>query len=91
MIDFLKKYEISDNIIKEIMDSNTSANLYNFNCNQDDVGKIINYLRELGFNYINELIIYRIDLFFLRFDEFMEKFNVDNINKLYDLVDFIND
>lgn len=73
-------------IINQIKDINVDVNLYNLNCNQDNVEKIIGYLRELNFEYIDDLLINKLDLFFLTFSEFKNKYNQDNINNLMEYV-----
>lgn len=88
MIEFLKEYNISLDVIDRIKKENSSANLYNFSCNDEEIEKIINYFRELGINCINELLIYRIDLFFNSLDDIKERFAKYNSK---DLVDSLND
>lgn len=89
MIDFLKKCNFSDNEIKQIEEVNSSANLYNLNCNEFDVIKIIEYLHQIGFNNVLEILMYNIDIFFVGFDEFKNKFEqkdkriIDIINHEY--------
>ncbi len=70
MIDFLRNCGITDKVINDIKSVNVDTNLYNLNCNQDEVIKIIQCLRDIGVNCISELLVYRIDIFFLSFDKF---------------------
>lgn len=84
MIEFLKKYGITDKVIQEIEKMNSSANLYNLNCNQDEAVKIIQCLRDKGINCVEELLIYKIDLFFMSLDNFENRYfkqDVDNFVK----------
>jgi len=94
MIDFLKKYGINDAVIKEMEKVNSDANLYNFSCNQDEAIKIIQYLRDIHVSCIEQLLIYRIDKFFISCDDFKKMYikqNVENfvklINEDYTLID----
>ena len=96
MLDFLEKCEINNDVINEMKSNNVSANLYNLSCNSDEVIKIVQYLNKIGVNCVNELLIYRINIFFLDFETFIEKFvknDIDNfvkiINTDYNLVDEI--
>lgn len=86
MIDFLKDCGLSDIEIQQIEDVNSSANLYNLNCNEFDVIKMMNYLNEIGIKNKNDLLMYRIDLFFTSFDTFKDKFEKYDRNKIVDLV-----
>ena len=86
MIDFLKKCNFSDIEIKQIEEVNSSANLYNLNCNEFDVVKIIEYLHQIGFNDVLHVLMYNIDIFFTSFDEFKSNFE----NKDKRIIDIIN-
>ena len=65
MISFLEKCGISTLVINEIEKNNSSANLYNFSCNKEEILKILGYLKELGVCCIDELLIHRINIFFI--------------------------
>lgn len=82
MLDFLRKYNISEDVIKKIEKENSSANIYNFNCNEEEVCKIIEYLQGLGITCIDNLLIYRIDMFFSNFDSLKKKLSKYETNSL---------
>ena len=86
MIDFLKECGLSDIDIQEIEEFNSSANLYNLNCNELDVVKMIDYLREKGIKNILLLLKYKINIFFTDYENF--KLKVDSIDDKY--IDLIN-
>lgn len=86
MIDFLKECGLSDLDIQEIEEFNSSANLYNLNCNELDVVKMIEYLKDKGIKNIVLLLKYRINIFFTDFEDF--KLKVDKIDDKY--IDLIN-
>ena len=86
MIEFLKECGLSDLDIQEIEEFNSSANLYNLNCNELDVVKMIDYLREKGIKNILLLLKYKINIFFTDYENF--KLKVDNIDDKY--IDLIN-
>ena len=84
MIGFLEKCGISTLVINEIEKNNSSANLYNFSCNQDEVVKILNFLRSHGVKTIEQLLINRIDMFFVDFNKFYNLYvrnDIDNFVK----------
>ena len=87
MVDFLIDCGISKMIVNQIEDINVYENLYNFNCNQDNVIEIINYLRELNFEYIDDLLVNKLDLFFMTISEFKDKYNFDNLSNLMEFVE----
>jgi len=80
MIDFLKKCGITDLVINEIINVNSSTNLYNFSCNQDEIIKIIGFLKEIGVNCIEQLLVYRIDMFFVSLDKFKKIYIKEDVN-----------
>ena len=86
MVDFLIDCGISKMIVNQIENINVYENLYNFNCNQDNVIEIINYLRELNFEYIDDLLVNKLDLFFMTISEFKNKYNRDTFNTLFEYV-----
>ena len=86
MVDFLIDCGISKMIVNQIENINVYENLYNFNCNQDNVIEIINYLRELNFEYIDDLLVNKLDLFFMTISEFKNKYNKYSF---YDLMEYI--
>lgn len=98
MIDFLKDANITDDTIIEIMKNNNEASLFNLSCNDEDAIQTINYMRGIGITNIDELLIYRIDIFFITFEQFIKrlsKFNVpilvNLINDNYANIDIINE
>ena len=98
MIDFLKDANITDDTIIEIMKNNNEASLFNLSCNDENAIQIINYMRGIGITNIDELLIYRIDIFFITFEQFIKrlsKFNVpilvNLINDNYANIDIINE
>ena len=81
MLDFLRKYT-SDSVIAKIEKENSSANIYNLNCNFEEVCKIIEYLKELEVTCIDNLLIYRIDIFFRSLDDLKKIFDKYETNSL---------
>ena len=97
MLEFLKEYGISDNIIKMIEKENSRANIYNLSCNMEEVGKILDYFKSLNINCINDLLVYRIQIFFNCYEDILECFSkynitslVEKINEDFAIIDEIN-
>lgn len=86
MIDFLKKANISDEVILSIMNNYNDAILYNLSCNADNCLEIINYLKELNIEVIDELLLNRIDLFLNTKEDIVKKFSKYNIPLVVDLI-----
>lgn len=72
MIDFLKKTNINEDILIEIIKNNNPSALSSLSINEEECVKIINYMKEIGFTCIDELLINRIDLFLSSFDKFIK-------------------
>ena len=98
MIDFLKNVGISNDVLVEMIKNNDETAIFDLSCNDEDAIEIIKYMRNIGVTNINELLIYRIDIFFLTFEQFIKrlsKFNipalVNHINDDYANIDIINE
>ena len=96
MLKFLEKCNISNDIMKKIEKENSSASIYNLNCNGEEVCKIIEYLNQLNITCIDDLLVYRIDVFFRsledlkkRFSKYEEKSLVQALNNDYSIIDEI--
>jgi hypothetical protein len=97
MIDFLKNAGISNDVLVEMIKNNDETSIFDLSCNDEDAIEIIKYMRNIGVT-IDELLIYRIDIFFLTFEQFIKrlsKFNipalVNHINDDYANIDIINE
>lgn len=82
MIDFLKELGIEDKTIDIINNKYHDNILYSINCNEYEINKIINYLRNVGVTCIDELLINYIDIFFKDEEEIRNSFNKYDINIL---------
>ena len=79
MVDFLKKANISDEVISKMKEEYSDSTLFDLSCNEDDCLKIINYLKELGINNIDDLLLYEIEVFKLKFNDLVKKLSKFNI------------
>ena len=97
MLDFLIEYGISDRVINKIEHVNSRAYIYYLYCNCDAVIKILKYFNELKINSIDELLIYRIEIFFNSLEDITKSFSkydinylVEQINNDFSFIDEIN-
>ena len=65
MLSYLKEYDLSDDQIKDIINTYDNDLLKNLNFSKKNVKEIIKYLKEFGANDIYSVIKNRIDLLFL--------------------------
>ena len=86
MIDFLKTAGISEEVINTMYEMNEDNVLYNLSCIQDDCLKIIEYLKELGIQNIDELLLYELNIFYLEYDEIVKKISKFNIPVFVNLI-----
>ena len=65
MLSYLKEYNLTDDQIKDIMNTYDNNLLKNLSFSKKNVKEIIKYLLEFGVEDIYNVIKYRIDLLFL--------------------------
>ena len=75
MEDFFEKEQISKETIDTLNEIYPEATLFDLKCN--NIGSIKNteYLKSLGINVIEELLIERIDIFIMSLDRLKQYFN----------------
>ena len=97
MVEFLKKCDVKEETINELIKSQDSSFLFDLNSNEEECINIINYFKEIGIKDIDELLLYESELFFktikkikyafskFDIDEFVELINQDynNISDIY--------
>lgn len=100
-MDFLYKYDITDEDIKEITERNGEAIIKNITLNKDNVMEVIDYLLEVGVNktVIRDFFVEQIGMFFRTKDEIADVFDeyeIDSIVKSFnydvntvDQIDFV--
>ena len=86
MISFLKKYGINDKIVIEIERVNSDANLYNLNCNQEEVVKIIQCLRDIGVCCVDQFLRCITEIFFLSLEQFKKRYIKDNVDSFVKVI-----
>lgn len=65
MLTYLKEFNITDEQLKDIINTYDNVLLKNLNFSKRNVKEIIKYLKDFGVEDIYKLLKYRIDLFFL--------------------------
>lgn len=83
-MDFLYKYGISDEDIKEITERNGEAIIKNITLNRDNVIEVIDYLLEVGVNknVIKDLFVEQIGMFFRTKEEISDVFDEYEIDSI---------
>jgi len=84
MLDFLKKYDITEDTINIIQTNENPSYIFDLYCNEEECSKIIKYLKELGIKDIETLLINELDLFF------HNKKQIENAFSNFEIVEFIN-
>lgn len=82
MLNFLLECNIDENVIKDIENTYYDGVIYNLNCNEYEIVKIIDYFRKIGIEYINELLVFNIKVFLCSFDEIVNRFSKYNIDEI---------
>jgi len=72
-MDFLKIVGITDDTIKKMIDNNSHQCLFNLECNQDECLKIINFMKNIGIQNIEEMLIQIPEIFIQSVSDFMKK------------------
>ena len=85
-MEFLLKYGFDQDSIDAIINNNDSAIIYNIELNKDNVGAVIDYLKEIGVNdyAIRDLFVHQIGIFFRTKEEIknvFDEYEMDSIIK----------
>ena len=92
MLSYLKEYDLSDDQIKDIINTYDNVLLKNLNFSKRNVKEIIKYLKDIGVEDIYNVIKNRIDLFFLPLSLVKQNFTkLDKNMLLYLLNNSIDD
>lgn len=95
-MDFLKEYGISDSVIDSMIDKYDDSVLSLLMSEEYNVGLVIDYLKTIGVSVIDELLINRVELFYIdvmkikrSFDKFETDKLVESINKDISYIDYL--
>ena len=86
LLNYLKEYDITDDQIKDIINTYDNNLLKNLSFSKKNVKEIINYLKDFGVEDIYNVIKNRIDLFFLPLSLVKQNFTKLDRNMLVHLL-----
>lgn len=83
-MDFLRKYDLTDEDIEEIVNRNGEAIIKNVMLNKDNVMEVIDYLLEVGVdkNVVKDLFVEQIGMFFRTKEEIADVFDEYEIDSI---------
>ena len=85
-MNFLREYDITDEVIEQIRENNDSSIIQSVIYNEHNVGKIINYFKEINIEVIEELLISRLELFTVDLSKIKSEINKYNVEILVNLI-----
>lgn len=85
-MNFLREYDITDEVIEQIRTNNDSSIIQSLIYNEQNVGKIINYFKEINIEVIDELLISRPELFTIDLSKIKSEINKYNVEILVNLI-----
>ena len=85
-MNFLREYDITDEVIDQIRENNDSSIIQSVIYNEQNVGKIINYFKEINIEVIDELLISRPELFTVDIVKIKSEINKYNVEILVNLI-----
>lgn len=85
----LLNLNIDNDVIEEVISHNGGSILTDIDGFNNNVRNNLIFLKELGINCINELLIYKMDIFFINYTDLKQK--VINLKDLGDFVDKVNE
>ncbi len=90
-MNYLLDLGFNNETINKILEINGDAISLSFECNEENITNIINYLKKIGIKNIDQILIYEVDFFLNNFEEVKRKINnyeiIDNINEDYAYVE----
>ena len=85
-MNFLREYDITDEVIDNIRNNNDFSVIQSLIYNEKNVGKIINYFKEINIEVIDELLISRPELFTVDVSKIKSEINKYNVEILVNLI-----
>ena len=85
-MNFLREYDITDEVIEQIRENNDSSIIQSVIYNEHNVEKIINYFKEINIEVIDELLISRPELFTVDISKIKSEINKYNVEILVNLI-----
>ena len=85
-MNFLREFDISDKTIERIKENNDDSILNNLIFDSENVRKIIEFFREIDIEVIDDLLIYRPEIFSIDYKKLVDEFNKYNLKILVSLI-----
>ena len=85
-MNFLREYDITDEVIEQIRENNDTSIIQALIYNEQNVGQIINYFKEINIEVIDELLISRPELFTVDVSKIKSEINKYNVEILVNLI-----
>ena len=84
-MNYLIDLGIKQETIDRIIELNSGAIIITFECNQEKITNIINYLKYVGIKNIDDLLIYEVDFFLKDFEEVKRKIKIEDYETIYNI------
>lgn len=85
-MDFLLEYGISQETIKKIKENNEESTCFYLMTQEENAKEVIEYLKAIKVEAIDNLLIDRLELFFIPKEEIKNRFETYNIEVLVQLI-----
>lgn len=82
---YLIELGINQETINKIIETNSESISMSFECNQENITNIINYLRYIGIKNIDQLLIYEVDFFLKDFEEVKKIIRREDLETIYNI------
>lgn len=89
-MNYLKKYSLSNEDIKDIENNLDDMDINLLYVNEDKVIDIIDYLVSIGFTNIKDLLMYKTNLFYIKLDVIKARINKDKDNIINEINKDVN-
>lgn len=86
MLDFLLESNIKQSTIDTLNKNCSDSIQYSLNCNEYEIKKIITYLKKIGINCIDEILIDYYEFFLSSYDDFKNRFKKYKLEPLVELI-----
>lgn len=85
-MNFLLEYGIKKETIEKIKEIKDDSEVFHCLTQKDNVTKVINYLRSINVKNIDDILLNRLELFYVPVNKIKESFEKYNINVLVQLL-----
>lgn len=85
-MNYLREFDITDDVIDKIRANNDKSIIQNLIYDEINVGKVIEYLKSINIEVVDELLISRPEFFSIEKDKIEKEFSKYNIEVLVNLI-----